>query len=832
MEQYKYYAFISYSRKNSSAAAYLHKSLERFRIPVKYVPEELRPAGQKFLRPIFRDRRDLEVRDGSFTNDIRIAIEQSRYLIVLCSPDAAGSVWVNEEVKHFLATHNNDIAAVVPVILTGKPGHGGNEECLPPVLCVEPITGRNLASMIPDEGEPERSGWENGVVQALSYMLRVNREKIKATVDAERIRLLRLNLLIGAIVLLGFAALTLWAIRAERAATANEQLAQQNAEEARANEQRAIAGEKQAKENEAKAKEQAEIAKKSLEFLRDMFQSSDPSKKGSKDMKVLDAIRAKIPEIEKLEPWQLRASVALEVGLVLSNIGDYENAAKLYNVALELNRKYRTGTREEARVHNDLCVLYMRLDKRDDAQKHLLAQQRILTALYGENSPKLYPVYCSKAMIEHRNGNFTEALSLMEKAIEFLQAKDDANSGEAVALMNNLSALYLEQEDYANAISICLYILDFLKKHGNEGTYDYAHACHSLAGAYVKIHKFAEAEKYQKIALSSFQKLFGDLHPSTISAYGSMAVILQHNNEQELALSCAQKAWSASEQLYGREHQQSVTACFRLGQLYAHNLQFDKALAYLNDAVALSTKVSGSEHPETLRYKNELENIRKLADEKELSGQEKEQIFKDSIELNKMPGNIQKKCEEYGNAFLLSYEEEKITEALAFLQKKIDLQAKYIGEDNPAMIPDYDLAALIYAEQNNNKKVAVFRKKILQIEKNKLGEKHPDLIPIYEQIGCALMNIDNPEALNAFTEMLSILELQKNREKDRIYAMLYIAKTYCLLNNKEKAMEYAQKARGFAESLGSAYKKECKLCYDMINQILYYSLLQDLNSEQ
>ena len=175
MEQYKYYAFISYSRKNSKAASYLHKSLERFRIPVKYVPEDLRPAGQKFLRPIFRDRRDLEVKEGNFTDDIRTAIEQSRYLIVLCSPDAARSIWVNEEVKHFLATHNNDIAAVVPVILTGKPGHGGNEECLPPDLCVEQITGRNLSSMIPDEGEPERSGWENGVVQALSYMLRVNR---------------------------------------------------------------------------------------------------------------------------------------------------------------------------------------------------------------------------------------------------------------------------------------------------------------------------------------------------------------------------------------------------------------------------------------------------------------------------------------------------------------------------------------------------------------------------------------------------------------------------------------------------------------------------------
>lgn len=90
-QQFKYYAFISYSRKNSKAAAYLHKQLERFRIPVRYVAEENRPVNQKFLRPIFRDCRDLEAAEGCFTDDIKAALEQSRYLIVLCSPESAVS---------------------------------------------------------------------------------------------------------------------------------------------------------------------------------------------------------------------------------------------------------------------------------------------------------------------------------------------------------------------------------------------------------------------------------------------------------------------------------------------------------------------------------------------------------------------------------------------------------------------------------------------------------------------------------------------------------------------------------------------------------------------
>ena len=133
---FQYYAFISYSRKNSKAASYLHKQLEHFRVPVKYVAEENRPNG-KFLRPVFRDRRDLEAGEGSFTAHIKTAIEKSRYLIVLCSPESAASHWVNEEIKYFLATHNNDYNAIVPVILNGEPGSGGGAECLPEILRVE-----------------------------------------------------------------------------------------------------------------------------------------------------------------------------------------------------------------------------------------------------------------------------------------------------------------------------------------------------------------------------------------------------------------------------------------------------------------------------------------------------------------------------------------------------------------------------------------------------------------------------------------------------------------------------------------------------------------------
>ena len=119
---YQYYLFLSYSRIDSRAAAYLHRKIEHFRIPVKFVPKDLLSGGQKFVRPVFRDKRDLKNTEQSFTKDIQDALRSSRYLLVLCSPDSAKSTWVDREVQYFLETHENDFSKIVPVILRGQPG--------------------------------------------------------------------------------------------------------------------------------------------------------------------------------------------------------------------------------------------------------------------------------------------------------------------------------------------------------------------------------------------------------------------------------------------------------------------------------------------------------------------------------------------------------------------------------------------------------------------------------------------------------------------------------------------------------------------------------------
>lgn len=176
---HKYFAFISYSRKDRKAAAWLQKRLEWFRFPIKQVPEDRRPPHPKCIQPIYRDTTNLPVTADHYWKNIRLGLETSRFLIVLCSPNSAhprpgaSEHPVNMEVEHFLQTHGDDSALVVPVILSGNVTSDGEDAALCPALRAlgDKLINRNLPSMVPDVKSAEKDGWEKGFADTVSYLL-------------------------------------------------------------------------------------------------------------------------------------------------------------------------------------------------------------------------------------------------------------------------------------------------------------------------------------------------------------------------------------------------------------------------------------------------------------------------------------------------------------------------------------------------------------------------------------------------------------------------------------------------------------------------------------
>lgn len=125
-------AFLSYSHADKKCADWLHRALEAYRIPSRLIGMDTGigkvPAR---LAPIFRDRDELPAA-GDLSVEIRGALAKSRFLVVIASPSAAQSRWVNEEVRQFKQV--NGEARVLALIADGSPGSGDESECFPPAL--------------------------------------------------------------------------------------------------------------------------------------------------------------------------------------------------------------------------------------------------------------------------------------------------------------------------------------------------------------------------------------------------------------------------------------------------------------------------------------------------------------------------------------------------------------------------------------------------------------------------------------------------------------------------------------------------------------------------
>ncbi len=180
-ESFQYFAFISYKRTNSRIANWLHKKLNWYRFPKRFVDPVNRPPHPMYIRPVLRDKNNLEVNRDSFWTSIKKQLDQARFLIVLCSPESATSPHVNDEIEYFLNNkiRKNAIDHILPVIINGNPGKGDESECLPLALQRADILKRNLPTMTPDEGEKESIAQEQCLTRIVSFLLRVNHEKIK-----------------------------------------------------------------------------------------------------------------------------------------------------------------------------------------------------------------------------------------------------------------------------------------------------------------------------------------------------------------------------------------------------------------------------------------------------------------------------------------------------------------------------------------------------------------------------------------------------------------------------------------------------------------------------
>lgn len=230
---YKYWAFISYSSKDRAWGDWLIKAIETYKVPKALVGKSTSRGDPVPARafPIFRDRDELPTETDLGTM-IAQALEQSRYLIVICSPNSARSKWVNEEILTFKRLGRSD--RIFSLIIDGSPnatdttGKDPQLECYPDALRFElgadgQLTAERTHPISADARE-HGDGKQNALLKLLAGVLGVAYDDLKRRDEEYRRRqVLRLRALVAGFALLALAASIagVLAVQAKRQATIN-----------------------------------------------------------------------------------------------------------------------------------------------------------------------------------------------------------------------------------------------------------------------------------------------------------------------------------------------------------------------------------------------------------------------------------------------------------------------------------------------------------------------------------------------------------------------------------------------------------------------------------
>jgi tetratricopeptide (TPR) repeat protein len=206
----RYTAFLSYSHQDAAAAGRLHRRLETYRIPRRLVGTAS-PRGpvSRRLWPIFRDREELPAATD-LSETVHAALAQSGALIILCSPHAAASLWVAEEIETFRRLHPD--RPILAAILEGDP-----PDCFPKALRAYGQDGTWHEPLATDL-RPGRDGRHLGLLKLVAGIAGIGLDDLVQRDASRRVR--RITAVTGAAIIaaLIMATLAVVALQARREA--------------------------------------------------------------------------------------------------------------------------------------------------------------------------------------------------------------------------------------------------------------------------------------------------------------------------------------------------------------------------------------------------------------------------------------------------------------------------------------------------------------------------------------------------------------------------------------------------------------------------------------
>jgi tetratricopeptide (TPR) repeat protein len=560
-EPRRYRAFISYSHRDKAITQWLHHALETYRIPKLLVGKETRvgPIPAR-LTPIFRDRDELPA-SGDLGSELRAALENSQFLVVICSPASAKSMWVNEEIKSFKKLHGED--RVLALVVGGEPyasnGDKPELECFPHALRYR-LGADGEISDTPAEpiAADAREGADGKRLAKMKLVAGLTGARLDELVQRETQRRLRRLAMIstGATIGMIFAVgLALYANSQRLEAVAQRKIAERESATARA----------------------------AADYLVDTFKLSNPGVDNPREITALtilgrSADRART-ELKDQPIVQTRLIAAL--ARAYNNLGLTAEAQSALEGSLPVIRSIGP---EGADAELILANTYFLRGKFDDALASVRNAERAIANHPGEYGKQRGLIAFTEGRIRYGQADYKPAIAAFDRALAIYRNTPDIPPGQLAITYENRGMALSDNGQYPEAEKSLASALAINLKTFGERHLETGQIWFNLAQTAFLAGNLPLAETRIAKALSIERQMLDPDNPIIADALSMQGQIYQGQNRLDDASKSLNEAVKVYRARYKNGHYLIGIADVYLGLIESDRGNTGKALAFLDDA--------------------------------------------------------------------------------------------------------------------------------------------------------------------------------------------------------------------------------------------------------
>ncbi|WP_395718933.1 tetratricopeptide repeat protein [Prosthecobacter sp.] len=353
-------------------------------------------------------------------------------------------------------------------------------------------------------------------------------------------------------------------------------------------------------EKEREARLEAEAV---TNFVKGVFQKSDPSR-GGRTITVAETLDQAVKELEGSVAMDVarRSSLESVLGCAYRDLGLYAESEPLLRKAHEYFVT-SLGTDHWSSVQSglDLARTLAGLGKTDEALKLREAAVAIRRRMLGPTDPSTLGAITqlSASYVDHNR--VKEAIALNEEALQAARGSLGPDHHITRSVLSNLAACYASSGKFEEASKLMQQVLESTRRAKGAKHPSTLGDMMNLANCYAQSGRLQEAVKLFDQLVPLKREVLGPEHLETLMAEGNRALCLMGLERYEDAERGFKEVIGKLRKVLGDAHPQTLSYSMELGRMYAFDLNRHRdALALLQPVLPACRKAFGPGHPVTL----------------------------------------------------------------------------------------------------------------------------------------------------------------------------------------------------------------------------------------